>query len=105
MLRTNNYEYSSGRLVSISDALGTKSSYAYQNTGNSNLVTQVRDGNGSAYSYVYDSAGQVTQITNPVGASAKFAWDPVNGSVSVTNFNGVDALASVTGITDTSGLV
>jgi YD repeat-containing protein len=87
--RTNTYAYTNGRLTSVSDALGTRVSYAYDDANNPDAITRVIDARNNTHRYVYNAAGEVIAETNALSAVQTYTWDVVYNTVTVTNFNGV----------------
>ena len=87
--RTNTYSYTNGRLTGVSDSLGTKVSYAYDDANHPNAITRVTDGRGNVLRYTYDTSGRVIAETNKVGAVQTYAYDAANHVTTVTNLNGV----------------
>ena len=83
-LGTQNYEYQSGRIVSISDFMGNKTLMTYDIHGNLQSVTD-RDGNEISYSY--DALNRPTRITSADG-TVSFTYDHRGNQTSVTDTRG-----------------
>jgi YD repeat-containing protein len=59
--RTNSYTYSNGHLISVSDTLGTRVTYAYDDTNyNPDAITRVIDARNNTHRYVFDASGAVS---------------------------------------------
>ncbi|MHB1059638.1 MAG: putative Ig domain-containing protein, partial [Rhodanobacter sp.] len=91
-----------GRLASVADALGTRSSYTYDATG---LELTQTDRDGAVWTYQYDDAGRQTRQISPVVTSATYTS---GNTLSTTNASivtalGYDANGNVTSRTDAYG--
>jgi len=89
-------------LQSISDPLGHTTRFTYDAKGN---LTQATDANNNSVSYAYNSAGQRTQITTPLGKTTQFNYsggdlvqiiDPLGRNVTLT----WDAIGRMQSVTD-----
>jgi YD repeat-containing protein len=71
---------SSGRLVSITNAVGETTRFTYDS---SNRIETAIDGHGHETIYTYDSSSRVTNIEDPAGNSTAFAY--TSTTTTVTN--------------------
>jgi len=69
------HNYSSGKLVSITDQASFSESYSYNG---SNQVTGKTDRRGESWSYTYDSRGNVLTVTNPLSKTWTFTYSTAN---------------------------
>ena len=112
---TTSYTYdSAGNLLSVSRPLGGSSStqtttYAYGDSAHPGDVTAVSDPDGHAWSFAYDSAGDLTGITDPTANTTTMAYNVlgertslVSGLGNTTTF-AYDTLGDLTKVTDPSG--
>ena len=58
------YNYTSGRLTSLTDSLGDQTIYSYNA---SNLVSQITDPLGRITTFSYDAARRINSVTDPTG--------------------------------------
>ncbi len=68
-----NYD-NGGRLVSVTDPMGSVVSQTYDAKGN---VASLTDANGGTTTYSYDSVNRVTKIVNAIGASETYTYNTV----------------------------
>ena len=79
--------YPSGRLLSVSDALGETTSYAYDLTNNITTITNPPDANGQVGTVVntYDSYGMLLTSTDPLNNTTTNTYDANHNLTSVTD--------------------
>ena len=77
----------SGRLQSVTDALGETTSYAYNLATNTTAVTYPLDANGNPSSAVmtYDSYGMLLSTKDPLGLITSNVYDVNHNLISVTD--------------------
>jgi RHS repeat-associated protein len=104
-----------GELASITDQLGHKTSYGYDDAGR--LISKVMPrGNVSGanpadytWAYGYDAANNRTSVTDPLGHATSYAYDAINRLTSITDplthatAYGYDADANLSAVTDALG--
>lgn len=71
---TLNYD-SWQRLVSLADATGRQTTFAYGLPGQPLLVTQITDPFGRSATLTYDSGGRLNSITDVLGLTSSFTYD------------------------------
>ncbi|HEX4133776.1 MAG TPA: LamG-like jellyroll fold domain-containing protein, partial [Bryobacteraceae bacterium] len=78
---------SSGRLKSITDALGQTTGYAYDLTSNTTTITNPADANGQTgtVKLIHDSYGMVLTSTDPLGNTTTNTYDANHDPTSVTD--------------------
>ena len=78
---------SSGRLQSVTDALGQKTSYAYNTATNTTTVTNPADasGNVGTVTTVYDGYGMPVSMSDPLGLTTTYTYDTSHNQTSVTD--------------------
>ncbi len=101
------YAYSSGELVTLTDATGATTRYAYDPKGH---LTQVTDPLGNVVlTNVYDSDGRVTTQTDAVGGVVRFSYDNASRVTTHTDARGNatkiahDAQGRTIAVTDPTG--
>jgi RHS repeat-associated protein len=72
------------RLVSIQDATGLLSTFAYNLPGRPLQVTAITDPFGRSASLQYDGSGRLTGITDVLGLTSQFAYNAASQVVSMT---------------------
>ena len=77
---------SAGNLTSITDLLGSMTSFTYEPTYNK--VTRITDPLGSATVYVYDNRGNLVEVTDAGGNTTAYAYDASGSMTSSTDANG-----------------
>ena len=77
----------SGRLQSVSDALGETTSYAYNLATNTTTVTYPPDANGNVgmATMIYDSYGKLLSSTDPLGNTTTNVYDANHNLISTTD--------------------
>jgi RHS repeat-associated protein len=76
-----------GRVLSVTDALGAVTDYAYDATGNLQTVTAPSNNDGGmrpVTTYGYDAVGRVTSVTDPLGKTTTYTYDPLDRIATVT---------------------
>ena len=69
------YTYdSSFRLVAITDAIGQVTEFAYENSGDTDLLTKVTDPFGRFATLGYDAEGRLNNITDAAGMTSTFSY-------------------------------
>lgn len=71
---TLNYD-GTGRLTSLSDAIGRQTTFTYGLLARPLLVTQITDPFGRSANLSYDGNGRLTSITDILGLTSSFAYD------------------------------
>lgn len=66
---------SQNRLASITDPMGQRTTFAYNDGSNSYLITQVIDPIGRHADMTYDTSGRLQSITDAIGMSTSFTYD------------------------------
>jgi RHS repeat-associated protein len=69
--KTWTYTYSNGALVQVADPLGDTTKYGYDPDLNGTTIT---DGRNNTITYVYDTAGNLTQESDPAPLSYQENW-------------------------------
>ncbi|MFH0994800.1 MAG: RHS repeat-associated core domain-containing protein [Pseudomonadota bacterium] len=99
-------QYSGGYPVTITDALGKKTTKIYDARGN---VTNITDATGYSTTFTYDSNDNMTGITNALGKTSTFTYDAKNNLTKIVSaLNNqttmeYDAYGQLTGITNPAG--
>ncbi len=103
-----------GRVLTITDPLGHRTSASYDATGmlNTHSVT-APDANGVSRttSYAYDAAGRTQSVSDPTGRVFTTAYDPINrvtsttGPLATTTGFGYDDASRTYTVTDAKGQV
>ncbi len=90
------FDYDSqGRISRITDIAGASVQYQWQDPG---VLAQVTDGQGQVWRYQYDSRQQITQRTNPEGASLHITYATAPGEMPYTaGFAGTGTGGAATG--------
>ncbi|MFN0157205.1 MAG: RHS repeat-associated core domain-containing protein [Bacteroidota bacterium] len=79
------YAYDSkNQLVSITNAMGHSSNFAYDNAGN--MIT-ASDFNGNMTAYLYDPLSRRIRVTDALGNQTMVTYDPNNNPVTVVDAN------------------
>lgn len=89
---TYTYDSDTGKVATIIDPLGHVTKYEYDTSGN--LIKQIKDFGGALENetvYTYNSQGNVTRITDPLGNSTSYAYDSYGNLIQVS-----DALGNTT---------
>lgn len=73
------------RRSQVVDALGNRSSFAYDGNGNQVSAT---DAVGSVWSRQFDAANRLTRLTDPLGAAVEFLYDSLGRVVRFTDAGG-----------------
>ncbi len=100
-----------GRLVKVTDALGQDTLYAYDDGDRITSVTQSGNGLSQVRSWVYNSLGWVTSLTQPESGTTTYDQFTVTGKPQSTNYAGrqvttsFDSLVRPTRITSADGSV
>ncbi len=94
---------SSGRIASITDSHGLKTTYAYNSEGRlatitdpssqtltfayngSNHITSVKDSTGREVKFAYSAAGDLETVTDALGGVTKYAYDAQHRITSITD--------------------
>ncbi|MBU2755977.1 RHS repeat protein, partial [Acidithiobacillus sp. VAN18-4] len=63
------------RLITVTDALGQKSTLQYGDTQDDLLITQVTDPFGRTATLAYDDTGRLISITDVLGMVSAFTYD------------------------------
>ena len=63
------------RLISVTDALGQKTTFAYADPADPLLVTGATDPFGRTASFGYDGSGRLNAITDAIGLTSTFTYD------------------------------
>jgi RHS repeat-associated protein len=63
------------RLISITDAVGRDTTFAYDQPGKPLLITKITDPFGRSAKITYDAAGRLTSITDIIGLTSSFTYD------------------------------
>ena len=67
-----------GRVTQVSDATpgggGRSVQYTWSGTGSASQLTQVTDLNSHSWKYQYNASGQITQRTDPLGATVELSY-------------------------------
>ncbi|MFC6549102.1 RHS repeat-associated core domain-containing protein [Cohnella cellulosilytica] len=74
-----------GRLSSITDREGAKTSYLYNPADDKIKET---NGLGESYSFTYDNASRITEVTDPMGVSTTYSYDLLGNKLDMTNGRG-----------------
>ncbi|RLA59831.1 MAG: hypothetical protein DRQ89_13575, partial [Epsilonproteobacteria bacterium] len=83
---TTAYEYdAAGRLITVVDSLGNRSSYGYDEVGNRLTETAA---NGNTTTWAYDNTGHVVKQVLALGMIKRFIHDPNGNVLSQVDFNG-----------------
>jgi RHS repeat-associated protein len=102
------YGYISGRLTSITNAVGDVTRMAYDSAGRLNKVT---DADNFATDTTFTHGSRISQIKNPLGQTTSYTYDPRGRFVSTTDplgkttRMGYDANGNVTAVTNALGQV
>ncbi|MBN1643116.1 MAG: hypothetical protein JXA09_17920 [Anaerolineae bacterium] len=84
--RTTTYEYVSGLLERVIDPAGGELRLDWSPGGE---LVSIADAQGHATTYAYDEQGHRTAVTDPLGQTTHYTYDPVHGQIaSVTDPNG-----------------
>ena len=75
------YTYTSGLLTSLSDNLGRRFTFGYDQFG---FLARMTDASNGIHQYTHDSKGRLLAYTNPAGARTTFAYDSLFNLVRVT---------------------
>jgi len=77
----------SGKLESVTDALGEKTSYSYDLTTNTTTITYPADGGGNVgtAAMVYDTMGDLLSSTDPMGKITANTYDASQNLLSTTD--------------------
>jgi RHS repeat-associated protein len=104
---------SSGRIASITDSHGSKTTYAYNAEGRlatitdpsgqtltfgynaSNHITSVKDSTGREVKFAYSSAGNLESVTDALGGVTKYAYDSQHRLTQTTDPRGNVILKNV----------
>jgi YD repeat-containing protein len=62
------------RLISVQDAIGQRTVFAYGNTANPWLITSITDPFGRSAQLAYDSQGRLASINDAVGITSRFDY-------------------------------
>jgi RHS repeat-associated protein len=85
--RSLTYTYTSGRLTRITDSTSRQWDYGYDST-NTYLTSYTDPGNGTTRGvtyYAYNTAGLLSQITDPRGKLTQFTYDTFSRVSTITN--------------------
>ena len=63
------------RLISLTDAAGRQTSFAYGLSSNPLLVTAITDPFGRSATLTYDASGRLSSITDTIGITSSFTYD------------------------------
>jgi RHS repeat-associated protein len=84
--KTTRFEYDSfGRLAAVTNALEGRTEYGYDSDGN---LTSVKDALRRVTTYTYDDRGRRTAVERPDGKQSFVAYNDVENSIAITDFNG-----------------
>ncbi len=82
------YTYNAkGQVLSVTDAVGAVTDYAYDAFGNLQTVTAPSNndsGTRPVTTYGYDAVGRVTSVTDPLGKTTSYIYDALDRITSVT---------------------
>lgn len=73
--RVINLTYSGQQLVSITNGLGNKYTYTFDNTTSPAKLTKVTDPSGTYYTYAYDANGKLASFTDKNSKKTQISYD------------------------------
>ncbi|MFC1851214.1 RHS repeat-associated core domain-containing protein [candidate division CSSED10-310 bacterium] len=114
--RVTNFTYdpTTGKVASVTDALGRTVSYTYDGSGNvTRIEYPIVDSQIPTTNLTYNARGQVTQVEDPIGMIKNRTYDPSTAEASSITYDQsglnistnttYDSVGNITGFTDARG--